>query len=100
MTTPRNIISLILLSVAFVGCGDGTHALCKRAAECDYIEDDDRKECQEDLRKAVDDGNIKQENIDDCLVCADNNSCGIDQTIDCATECGAVFPIIVGSNLN
>lgn len=86
-----------LTSSILLACGSSPGALCSRAAECEYISQDARSECESDIQKAVDSDTLSEAEVDQCLTCANANQCGLDIVIDCVSDCQAVAPYVFGS---
>lgn len=84
----------------FTGCGGSAGGLCSRAVDCDYIDDSDYEECTSDLERAVRDGDITGDDIDRCYSCVSTNDCGLDQLLDCSSDCEDVSGIVFGSVFN
>ncbi len=92
--------SLLFLALVLTACGSSTSSLCSRAVECDTIGGDDEAECTSDLDRALDKGDLDEEDVSACLDCAEVNSCGADILVDCASACAAAAPYIVGSRFH
>ena len=86
------------MTLGLAGCGSGAHALCERAAECDYIGNSDVDECTDDIRNAVADGDLDRSQVRECLRCAHDNECGLDMLLDCAKDCDEVSGYVFASN--
>lgn len=94
----RSAAPLILVG-SLSACGSTSSSLCERAAECDYIGEDDVEECTSDIDRALEKEELESDDIALCLDCANENSCGNDILLDCASECSAVSGYIAFSQV-
>ncbi len=89
----------LVLAFAHFGCASSSRSLCERAAECDFIGEEDIDECTSDLKDAIDDGDVDKSQVRECLRCTHDNECGGDILVDCASDCEDVGGIVFASNL-
>lgn len=100
MSTKFSAFTLLTVVFCLVGCGSATSQVCERAAECDIIGNEDLAECESDLERAIEDEVVSKDRVKKCRDCLDENSCGIDIVLDCASACDGVSGIVFASNIN
>lgn len=87
--------SLLAAAIGFSACSDATDpvttkidcsSVCNRYEEC-YDENFDTDKCKDDCENLAEDSDVKQDQLDSCDDCMDDNSCQ-SATYNCAVPCG------------
>jgi hypothetical protein len=86
---------LLAAAVGFSACSDATDpvvtkidcsSVCNRYKEC-YDDDFNTGKCKDDCENLAEDNDAKQDQLDDCDDCLDDESC-TSSTYSCAAACG------------
>jgi|GEM_PF-4626404 len=95
-----SVLLFFVSALGIVACGAPTREVCERAAECEIIGVEDIAECDSDLARAVEKDDLSKDRVRACSECLQENSCGIDIVLDCASACQGVSGIVFASNIH
>ncbi len=80
----------VCVATLLLGCGNSIEAACEKTRECS-LPDLDVEMCTLEVEDRLEDRRVSEEEVDDCVACIENNTCGEINTGDCTAVCTRVI---------